>query len=352
MVEGDPLDAKELSLFVLAATIVAQRRRIVIWTIAFGALAAVWVFTRRPAYVASASFVVQGGDSKGSGLGMLADQFGVSLPTGNATTSPQLYVTLLKSRVLLQPIVRGSWVAPELGGERRSLLDLLGVRQLPPARREEEGLNELGRRVTATLAKTSGVVEVQVSTPYQSVSLAIVRSLIDAVNEFNMHTRQTQGANERSFVEGRLAPAAASLHDAEDRMEAFLRSNREYATAPQLIFARERLQRELSLRMQVYTSLTQSVEEARIREVRDTPVTTLLDPPAVSAMPVPERRLLKVIGGLLFGGLFGVGSVLVRDSLARRREAGDSDLEAFLGTATEAKDDLLRIAPWSRWRAG
>jgi hypothetical protein len=59
------------------------------------------------------------------------------------------------------------------------------------------------------------------------------------------------------------------------------------------------------MRQQLYTSLTEAYEQARISEVRTTPVITILQEPYVP--PLPERRglILKLVLGLLLGGTVG-----------------------------------------------
>jgi uncharacterized protein involved in exopolysaccharide biosynthesis len=54
-------------------------------------------------------------------------------------------------------------------------------------------------------------------------------------------------------------------------MQAFLQANRQWANSPDLTFQHDRLERDIALRQQVYTTLVQSFEQARISEVRDTP---------------------------------------------------------------------------------
>ncbi len=154
---------------------------------------------------------------------------------------------------------------------------------------------------------------------WPSVSLAISTALVTGVNDFNQRTRQGQAAAERKFVEGRLAIAGSDLRTAEDRLEGFLRTNRQFASSPDLTFQRDRLQRDLSLKQQVFNSLTQSYEEVRIREVRDTPVITVIEPPAVPTLPQPRGRLLTVLIGLILGGFVGWIIALVSETIRLRR---------------------------------
>src|SRR6185437_11913256 len=122
----------------------------------------------------------------------------------NQSLSPEVYVKLLKSRVVLLAIARDTIPVQELGGKRMPLLDVFDVGEGSTERREERGIKLLSKMVTAEVAKPTGVVEFSAASKWRSVSLAIANDLIKGVNAYNERTRQDQASSERKFVEGRL----------------------------------------------------------------------------------------------------------------------------------------------------
>lgn len=330
----------QISLMALGSILIRDRWRIARWAILGGLLVAASVLFRPALYRATASFIPQGTDPDRQGLLRLAGQFGVSLAEGNQGFSPEFYAELLGSRVLLLGIVRDTVHVEELEGQRVAFLDLLEVRDEEEGLREEVGLERLRELIRVSVGRNTNIVTLSVDTRWQSVSLAIASSLVEGVNRFNQRTRQEQAATEREFVEERLALAAAELREAEDRLEEFLRGNRQYASSPELSFERDRLQREVAMRQQVYTSLTESYEEVRIREVRDTPVIMLVQPPSVPATPEPRRRLILGVFGLVLGGFIGVLISLASEMITRRRREGDQDTEEFLSSLTDLRESL------------
>jgi uncharacterized protein involved in exopolysaccharide biosynthesis len=336
----------EISLFALGTTLLRNRWRIARWAMVGAAVAALLGFSKPAIYLASASFVPQGNDPGRSGLASLAGQFGVSLPAGTQSLSPDFYAKLLKSRVLLAPIARDTFAVQEMGQRRVPFLDLFKISDGSPKQREERGMMLLKSMVVVSVVKSSGVVELAVATRWPSVSLAIVTSLVIGVNEYNQRTRQSQAAAERKFVEGRVAVANAELRAAEDRLEGFLRNNRQFASSPELTFQRDRLQRDVSLQQQVFTSLTQSYEEVRIREVRDTPVITMFETPSVRAQPESRGRVSAVLLGILLGGFIGVLVAFTSGMTARRRKGGDVEADEFVGALGEVKGELLEPVRW------
>jgi uncharacterized protein involved in exopolysaccharide biosynthesis len=339
-------------LFAVGTILLRNRWRIARWTLVGGTLAAVAAFTRPALYVASASFIPEGSEQSRSALAGLAGQFGVALASANQSQSPDFYSTLLTSRVLLTPIAREAFVVQELGNRRVAFLDLFKIDGNSATRREEEAVRQLQKIVKPSIVRTTGTVEVTVATKWRSVSLAIANDLLTGVNEYNQRTRQGQAAAERKFVEGRLALAASDLRAAEDRLEDFLMTNRQFTSSPDLTFQRDRLQRDVALKQQVFTSLTQSYEEVRIREVRDTPVITVIETPSVPTVPEPRGRVVSVLFGLIFGALFGAFVAFISGAVARRRQEGDPEADEFINTIGEVKGKMMgrfrRLQPRSR----
>jgi uncharacterized protein involved in exopolysaccharide biosynthesis len=90
------------------------------------------------------------------------------------------------------------------------------------------------------------------------------------------------------------------------------------------------LERDISLRQQVYTTLVQSFEQARIAEVRDTPVITVLQPPFLPARD-PRGLVLMAAVGLALGGMAGLVLAFVVEAV-RRPAPGDPARQDFSAT--------------------
>lgn len=338
-----PPESELTSLFALGTTLIQNRRRIVRWAFVGAIVTGLSVISRPQLYRSSVSFVPQGsGDAGQSGLPSLAGQFGVQLPGLNQSLSPDFYASLLKSRVLLSKIARDTITVMEEGNRRAAFLDLFRVKDANAARREALGARLLTDLEEPSVVKTTGVVQVSVQTRWPSVSLAIVTALVNGVNEFDQRTRQSQAAAERSFLEGRLSMANSDLRSAEDRLAEFLRTNRQFSNSADLTFERDRLQRVVTLRQLVVTSLTQAYEDARIREVRDTPVITIVDPPVLPSLAEPRGRIRSAMLGFFLGGIVGVFLVFVGRVTAHARNARSVDVEQFFAVLDNLRGALLR----------
>jgi uncharacterized protein involved in exopolysaccharide biosynthesis len=277
-------------------------------------------------YVAHASFVSQEKKTGAANIGAdIASQLGVSqladLIGGSEGVSAAFYVQLMKSQWLVTNVLQTKYTATTPKPFSGTLLEYYDIdpREADAIRR---GSEKFAKTVSVALDRPSGIISVEVTTKSPELSTGIARRIIALIGEFNQQRRRTQGSAERTFAGRRVAEALDSLHMAESALSAFRERNRSFGQAPQLQLEETRLQRALQISQQVYTSLVQRYEMARVDEVRDTPLVTVIDDPAQGAMP-----LKKVwIPFALLGALAGLAAAFAY--IVRRKPSVDDELVA------------------------
>ena len=336
-------DSEEPSVLALANVVVRRRRLITTLGLLGAALGLTLGLTSTRVYQSNATFIAQGPDANASsGLAFAASQFGVRIPTTSGAWGPPIYVELLQSRALLEPIALDTFIVAEKRGARAPVMELLGVKEANPAKRVEGAVLALKDMVIASEDRKLGAVTLSVRTAWPSVSLEIAERLVRGVNRFNLESRKSQAAAERQFAETQAGAAAAALRAAEDRLQSFLQRNRITSGSQQLSFELDRLRREVALRQQVYTSLVQGREEAKLREVRDTPVITILETPQLPVVGESRKSVLKAFLGGLAGVIFGVLIAFVARALAEAQRAPNGDVREFFQLLEEATPRFLR----------
>lgn len=315
--------AREVSLTAIATVLVQNNRVIMIAGVlglVFG-IASGLLSTRR--YASSALFVPQASTDVGNagGLALAASQFGIRIPSGGGGWGSAVYVELLHSNTVLSPIAMDSVTVVEEGGRRATVADLFEIEEADSALRLEKTVRTLRDVVAATENRRLGSVRVVVTTKWPSVSYALVQRLLAEVNRFNIASRQSQASEERQFAESQAAESERALRNAEERMRDFLETN-QVVSSPQLMYQRERIQREITIRQQAFMSLLQSVSEARLREVRDTPVITVLEPPMLPSIGEPRRSAMKGVIGSVAATLIAV--IIILSLHARAAATGDA----------------------------
>lgn len=326
------------------------RRRRLVFGLALGfAAAAVALRLLFPNYVAESRLTPQAPENNVSRFAGLAAQLGFATSGVSSAESPEFYGQLLKSRQLLEAAVLTSYtVPPERSDDtlRGTLVELYEIEAPDSAERVRRAVDRLRRNVSVATDPKSGIVTLRVSARGRALSERISRRLLDLVNEFNLQKRQTRAAAERRFVESRLEEARRDLESAEAGMQAFLQRNRSYQGSPQLTFEHGRLQRRIGLRQDVYTSLAESFERARIDEVRNTPLVTVVDAPEGSGRKA-GNALVTVIVALVAGACVALVLAFVLEMLDRaRREGAEEYLELRqLASATVGGAWLRRRRP-------
>lgn len=325
--ERRPAD-DEISLWEVLAVLLRRRGTIVLTTVLCLGAAVALTLLRADRFTTQASFQPQGSEASTSQLMALAGQFGINVPgMGGDELSPAFYAELLASREILQRVADRAYAVEGLG--LVPLTDLLEIEADTEALRVEAAYEALrDNLVSIDTGLETAVVTVTVTTKWPDLSQEIAEVLLDEIQVFNLETRRSQAASERAFIEARVDSARLALNAAEDSMQEFLQANRRFEDSPELTFQRERLQREISRQQQVYTALAQSFEQARIAEVRDTPVITVLQRPFLPPGPDDRSLLLAVALGVILGGMAGVVLAFIVEAL-RRPAPGDPAREDF-----------------------
>lgn len=291
-------------------------------------------------YTTTASFITQSSKAPGN-LSGLAAQLGVNVPAADAATSPAFYLDLLKSRGVLGSVADSRFDYRADTGRVSATLDrILRVNGATAAAKREATIEALRNSISASMAQKTGVVTYGVRTRHPELSHLIATRISAEMTRFNLERRQSQAAAERKFAEGRLAEVRGELRIAEDRMQVFLQRNREYRSSPDLIFEAERLEREIALRQQLYAALSQSLEQAKMEEVRDTPVLTLIEQPNVPVGPDRRGLLRKGLLALGIGMLLGAMVAGARVVAGKARPESRDDVDEFEHLRRELVDDF------------
>jgi len=293
-------------------------------------------------YTTEAQFLPKGSTPQGQ-LGALAQQFGLAVG-GGASQSSQLYLDLLESRPLLWQIAQRQYsLQTETGLRRGNLVQLYRVRGRTPLIRKAAVIDILRGQVKAKSSPKTGVITVTVSAATAELAVQIAQAVLDEVNLFNLNRRQGEASAQRVFIEKRVADAQSELRQAEENLQSFLTLNREFRS-PSLQLEFDRLNRVVTMRQQLYTSLAQAYETAKIEEVRDLPVITVIEPPELPIEPTAHGGTRRTLLGLLIGGLAGVLLAFARDRMATNRERQTDDFVEFEALRRDALSDLTH--PW------
>lgn len=313
----------------LVNAVLRQRRWMIGGALALATVAIAYAGLRPARYTSTAAIIPQT-RKETSGLTGLASQLGLALPLSEGgTQQPAFYVEALTSGEILRRVASAAMPPNTLKEPgQRTLVDYYYGDEKNKAVALEKTVVRMRKLVGVSLSQKTGIVYTSVSAPSPQLAQAINRALLQQVDSFNRANRRGQAGAERQFAEGRVSEAAAELRVAENRLESFLEVNRQYHNSPVLSFAQDRLARDVSTKQQLYNTLVQTYEQARVQEVRDTPVFSTLEAPTFPPRADSRHFIRNGSIALLLGALLGfvLGSIV---SASKRSPEFPSDLEEF-----------------------
>lgn len=323
--QGLGVGKSEIGLLEIVNVILKRRHLVLRIGVVTAILVFLFVAFSPREYSASALFVP---DSQ-SGVGRtmsLVSQFGFTVPGGSQ--SPDFYVDLIRSRTILSGVAAKTYEVSVPSGfpffrrdgiRKGSLAFVLDIDTGSEVGDEELSLIALRGMLSVSTTRSSGIVSVTVRAQSPDLAYQIVEEILRLTHQFNLSNRQSQASAERKFTEERLGVVQNELRLAENEQQEFLKRNRQIQS-PELQFENARLEREVQRRQQLFNTLSQAYEQARIDEVRNTPVITLVEQPSMPVLASRRRLLTKTFAGMIAGGLLGISIALLSAFSGTRRD--------------------------------
>jgi uncharacterized protein involved in exopolysaccharide biosynthesis len=141
--------------------------------------------------------------------------------------------------------------------------------------------------------------EVVVTLNHQELSKDIVTNIHKSLLKYSNEVTNIKASEKRIFIDGRIQQVKNDLENSENKMIDLLQNNRDLSS-PILLVKKERIQREIALFSQLYLSLSDKLESAKIDEKDTTSPIFLLDSPSISSYKAGVEFYKSVIFVLFF----------------------------------------------------
>jgi uncharacterized protein involved in exopolysaccharide biosynthesis len=244
----------------------------------------------------------------------------VTVPEGSEKITLAEYIKDYQKRSWLMAVIRSpltlkSWVASWFKSAPASVEhimanDLALQRILTLSDEEWEVLRNIRSRTTATMNTETGEVTVAVEMQDPVIAASVADQVVQNLSDFIIEKRTEKTRRNVEFIEERFEDAKTQFEEAQNNLAAFNDANRGQLTA----MARteeQLLQSRYDLAFNLYNSLAERLEEARIKLQEETPVLNIIDPAAVPDRRSEPNRTLILIVFVILGGLIGIGIVIV-----------------------------------------
>jgi uncharacterized protein involved in exopolysaccharide biosynthesis len=197
-----------------------------------------------------------------------------------------------------------------------------GGQPLIPSEEENAALKSIADKIAASVDDETGLMTITVTAGGPRLAASLAESFLDHFTTRVRDIRTEKVREQLEFVEGRFEEAERELETAENQLAQFLEQNQNPTTAS-LQFRRDRLQRQVSFKEQLYSSLQSQVTQTRLDLQRQQPVVTVVEQPVPPMSRTSPQRTFLVFVALLLGGAVGVGSALVMTFLENAEKRDD-----------------------------
>jgi len=294
----------DLSLDIVATLriLMAQRALIIVLTVASVVGGLVYTYFQPAQFTASVS-LLPGSSGEGLGaLGMgqmagLASNFGISLGSPSVSAA---YPDIVRSRQVRESILDSKFPTQKHG--LVTLQDYLNPAGNNANTMRAHALQDLAQRTRLGVDKLSGVMQLSVTMGEPKLAMAVAQAFVEELMRVEEEVRLATAQYNKQFIEQRLNETNVLLSAAEDALKQFRQQNLRIGNDPELLLEAARLERGLAIQEQVFLTLTQQYELAKIEEERRGPGVQVLDParePLFQSGPILTKNL--VLSGFLGG---------------------------------------------------
>ena len=274
-------------------------------------------FIQTPKYQSKATILLpEGKTSNFGGLAGFASQFGMSMPNDKSTdlSSPDLFPELLRSRTFAEKILGKSFFTLRSNKDLTLLEILIGS--------SSEATMSKSESITKAMISLKGMIDfkknpssnfyaltVTTFEPIFAKELAIVvLNELELLNSFY----KMQIINEKiKFINQRINTVKSDLEDSEFKLKAFNEQNRQ-VSSPALILQQDRLARNVEVQKEIFLTLKQQLELAKIEEIQGASIMQVLDSPNVPLSPENKNLKLSIFVAAIFGLTSGIIIALIR----------------------------------------
>jgi uncharacterized protein involved in exopolysaccharide biosynthesis len=178
-----------------------------------------------------------------------------------------------------------------------------------PTEEEEKAIEAIRSSVTTTVDQQTGIMSLSVRMTDPVLAADMVESFIAALRS-RVRVLRTQKKRENlEFVQQRFDEAKKELRQAERRLAQFVDQNQNISTAA-LRTERDRLERQVRFKSELYSNLQAQVTQARIQVQKSEPVTTVVEKPVPPIEASGPHPILILFLSAVLGFVFGVAGVL------------------------------------------
>jgi len=293
-------NSDEIDLIQVFLKIWRFRRFVILFTAGVAILAVVYALMAQPQYEATVKLYKESSEGQSGRIQSLASQFGFG---GAVSGGTQFSIDdLLSSRNINKRIIYKEWDTEKF----EEPVNLIKFWEIEGETKEEKfvkAMKGLKDRISTSINEETALITIKVLMEEAQLAADIGNYITEIISEYVQQDRQTNTRQNLKYIEKRLDTVERELKNAEEALKRFRERNRVIAESPGLQMEMSRLQRQVTIKQQVYLTLQKEREMTEIELVKETPVINVLDEAVKpEERAKPKRKLIVIVA--TFGGFF------------------------------------------------
>ena len=192
----------------------------------------------------------------------------------------------------------------KMGKDGKSDDDLnMGTYKL--TRKQDRIFKNLRNRISISIDKKTGVITSGVKLQHPLTTALVADTLVSNLEKFIINYRTTKSIQDYNFAVRMFDEARTKYYNTQKNYARFIDEHKNVILESVLI-EQERLENEQNLAYNVYSTLAQQVEKARVKVQEQTPSITVIEPARVPAKKSNMSKLSLLMLFSILGAITGV----------------------------------------------
>jgi uncharacterized protein involved in exopolysaccharide biosynthesis len=201
---------------------------------------------------------------------------------------------------------------PEQDSTQIELSVIDSYKRLTP--KEMGAIGALRQAIEFSLDQQTSILTLNVNTQSPEVVVQLANHVNESLSNYLVTYRTEKSRQNLTFLEQLHTEARESFAREQDRLAAFRDQNQGNLSAAART-NEQNIQSEYNIKLNVYNSLTEQLEQARIKLQEDTPVVSIIQDSVYPNRKSGPNRIIITLTSAFLGGLIGVSVLLIRPLL-------------------------------------
>jgi uncharacterized protein involved in exopolysaccharide biosynthesis len=182
------------------------------------------------------------------------------------------------------------------------------------SKEQEEIVDNLSKRIATEIDKKSGLITFKVKMPDPYVAAYIANFTSNYLTKYVVNYRLGKAENNYNFILERFKDAENKFNTAQKKLAEYKDKNYNVISSSAKIEG-ELLQAEYNLAFNLYNSISQQLEQARIKVSEETPVFKVLEPVKIPLEKSEPQKIVIIFLSLTLGGLFSSFYIIIKTQI-------------------------------------